>query len=161
MSGGSSFDENETPNETAENPTDFEEQAIEEIKAMNADLWAEAEKQGIADDVRKAIAEFGEDDVYFGSINAKLYAYRPIYDDEWQDALKKARDAGKPEAQALTDKEMTELCVVAGLNNVCGKRARNGIYPTIAMRIGEVSGWTSDFPAGVNPRAKLPENLGS
>jgi len=135
-------------------PQEYPETANEAPAEVNLDeslqkgLWEDAKKQGLDEKIREAAKE--HPDLYWGSMRneKKLFVFRPLY---WDERVKISEDINAGERTDFTPKDLVELCVVVGLEEIVGKRARAGIWEALAKRIDEVGDYETDLPPRFNP----------
>jgi hypothetical protein len=131
----------EIPVESPVKDTEEQEETTGSVEAYIFEALGKAAKeQGVYEDLKKAFEEHEE--VYVGTIREKVFAFRPLY---WDEQAKFNQNE-----EELSDEAIVRLCVVAGLENVVGKRARAGIWNALSQRIFEVSDFETDYPSKIN-----------
>lgn len=125
-----------------------EEQEIDVETALMTAFGDDVKSQGLEEDLKKARDE--HPDLYVGSIRDKFFAFRPLY---WDERLSIDEQLRKGEKENFTPEDLVRMCVIVGLDAIIGKRARAGIWQTLALRVEEVGDYDTDLPANANPRA--------
>jgi hypothetical protein len=124
-------------------PEEIRQRVLEADKRVNKTFWDAATEQGIAPKVEEAFKNHEE--LYWFSTRDKVCVFIPLYLDEFK---------GLQKDNKFDDDNVARKCVVAGLENVVGAKARAGLFTALARRIMQVSDFESDMPDGVNPRVK-------
>jgi hypothetical protein len=139
--------------EPAQNEIDNVEENPELLTESNKVYEAFAgliEEQGLKDVIKKAMEE--HDELYIDAFNDKIFAYRPLY---WEESLELMQTEGASEGTPnVADEKIGRTCVVAGLDNVVGKRAKAGVWAAIARKVMLVSAFETDLPDYVKLDAK-------